>query len=317
MFSEWKEESKMTQRHWYDMMCQGCLYHFTLKSALTLHIFWPKGHHDWLPDFPYQSASNLKENTSAMSSTASTKVVVNMMLCGSHKSSPSSCSDRTKNAVWTRKTRKVAVFLTDEPGRWDLYRLDLGGSTSLQQKSPKVTKSHQCGAYSCSSNKPRWMQFDITDVLWKWAQFISVGEIWPRSSNDMTYVDFCVNCWSLQSYFKFCFQAAGFLLEWKAHFPTGSLSENIYRSKANHQPILFQGLINTGCNHKTVSLCAQFSRRLVAKCRKLPFERKKSLCLWWFCFKSIDAFSHYPCLVAVNFTGQWIDERLPPIKRAL
>ena len=299
------------------MMCQGCLYHFTLKSALTLHIFWPKGHHDLASRFslPISFKFKRKHKCHVFDSFNKSRCQHDVMWF-TQKFSLTMLRPH-KNAVWTRKTRKVAVFLTDEPGRWDLYRLDLGGSTSLQQKSPKVTKSHQCGAYSCSSNEPRWMQFEITDVLWKWAQFISVGEIWPRSSNDMTYVDFCVNCWSLQSYFKFCFQAAGFLLEWKAHFPTGSLSENIYRSKANHQPILFQGLINTGCNHKTVSLCAQFSRRLVAKCRKLPFERKKSLCLWWFCFKSIDAFSHYPCLVAVNFTGQWIDERLPPIKRAL
>jgi len=115
LFSERQEESKTTPRvvlFEYDMMCQGCLYHFILNSALTLHIFWLKRHHDWLPDFPYQSASNLKENTSAMSSTASTKVVVNMILFGSHKNYPSPRSDHTKTWLGHEKHTPLSLLLS-------------------------------------------------------------------------------------------------------------------------------------------------------------------------------------------------------------
>ena len=94
------------------------------------------------------------------------------------------------------------------------------GGTTWSTVADEIYRSK--GAYSCSSNEPRWMQFDITDVLW----LISVtGVIWPRSSNDMTYLCWllCFHCWSRQTYFKFSFQAAGCLLERKAHEPPSGL----------------------------------------------------------------------------------------------
>ena len=195
-------------------MCQGCLYHFILNSALTHHIFDSKDIMTGFQIFLTNQLQIYKKTQVLCLQQLQQKSLSTWCYVVHTKIIPHHAQTTQKRGLDTKNTRHCRCCFPNGGTTWstvadEIYRLsNLAGPKAHTAVHP--TNQGECSLISlmCCEN---------FRTIHAWLMSVT-GKIWPRSSNDMTYL-----CWLLcliadlvRVTLSFPSKQQDFLLEWKS-----------------------------------------------------------------------------------------------------